>query len=71
MRPSPEPTDSEMRAYLLERPYVPGVRGGWREHYYDGRGMRWTFFPKDRRRRPSDDYSLTLAYKTAIERKFE
>jgi hypothetical protein len=66
-----KPTADEMRAYLQARQYVRGVRGGWAEHYFMGGGMRWTFFPKDGRRRSSDDYSLEMAYQCAIERRFE
>ena len=52
-------TNEEKRAHLLSI-------AGWREDYVDGRGMRWTFFPKDKRRRASDDYSLDMAYDIAI-----
>ncbi len=54
-----KPTDDEKRAYLFSQE-------GWREDYMDGRGMRWTFYPRDRRRRVSDDYSLFMAYNLAI-----
>jgi hypothetical protein len=62
-----QPTDDEMLAYLRERPYVSGVSAGWRELSVG----RWTFFPKDRRRRPSDDYSLHMAYQIAISGELE
>ena len=57
-------TDEEKRAYLR-------AQRGWREDYVDGQGMRWTFFPKDGRRRPSDDYSLAMAYEVAISGRFD
>jgi hypothetical protein len=66
-----EPTNNEMRDYLRARAYVRGVRGGWEEHFVMGAGMRWTFFPKDRRRRPSDDYSLEMAYRAAVCGRFD
>ncbi len=61
-----------MRAYLRERPYVPGVQGGWVQTFVPmiGNSERWIFFPKDRRRRTSDDYSLKMAYDAAIEGRF-
>jgi hypothetical protein len=67
----PNPSAEEMRNYLIARPYVPAVRGGWIEGYVAGLGMRWTFFPRDRRRRVSDDYSLELAYAHAVSGRFD
>lgn len=71
MNESRRPTADEMRAHLRARPYVKGSRGGWVEVYFDGLGMRWVFYPRDGRRRPSDDYSLELAYGHAVNGRFE
>lgn len=65
-----EPTKEEMRAYLHARPYVKCSRGGWVEVYIDGLGMRWTFYPRDGRHRPSDDYTLEMAYGAAVQGRF-
>ncbi len=65
-----KPTKDEMLAYLRERPYVKGSRGGWVEFYIDGLGMRWIFYPSDGRRRPSPDYTLEMAYGAAVQGRF-
>jgi hypothetical protein len=62
-----QPTRDEMSAYLRERAYVSGVHAGWSEMTPG----RWVFFPKDRRRRASDDFSLEMAYEYAIRGRFD
>ena len=61
------PTRDEMVDYLRAREYVRGLRGGWAELS----AGRWCFFPKDGRRRASDDYILEMAYRYATDGRFD